>query len=1040
MTEERKDTMSSPPPSALSMIDKNTLNSEAVASFPRRRVRLSSSAIGRIAHTIACALMLTAAADAQDRVFVNERWPIRDASVLSPPHVEPTDECSNSVYVDSFVPHATITVFLNGTTVIGGPVASVFGFADVQVSPTLHTGDKITARQTVNGFTSQPSAVMIVGKVPVTLPAPIIAPEIFACGQVVPVHNLTPGVTVEVRDLTVNTVIGNGATPNGWGSNWDPVVTSALVKGHQITARQTACTGVASPSAAAKTVAAEPAPFTAPTLDTPIIGNDAITAHGLFTGSLLKAFQGGPIGSGFSTGESNWMHVSPPIAATPGVTAEQDLCHYSPPTPPQTPTNQVSRPTLVAPICPGQPAAIVQNSTINATLVLLRNNATVGYGGAGPGDVPLDIASPAAFAQNDTVQVAEYIGNNAVLSNTVIVGGCNSTTTYHQDPQRTGWNASEKTLRPANVKPATFGLITNVPLDDRIDAQPLVVTNQSIEGQGIHTVVYIATEGNTVYAIDSWSGSILKTVSLGPPVSRGSCDDSGRNVGVNSTPTIDVARQTMYVVAYTPVGGLPTYRLHALDLSTLNDKPGSPRTVAASHQLSNGVTVTFNAAIQRQRSALLLSHGNIYVAFASFCDHHADQARGWLLGWNAATLNALPANKLTDTLATAPTPWFLSAIWMSGYGVAAEEDGDLFFVTGNSDPNGNTYTGTSNIQESVVKLSADLSTVLSLFTPANVFGLDQGDVDFGSGGVLVVPDQPGPVPKLAVAAGKDGRLFILDRSNLGGFHNPDIPKNVQIGGCWCGPSFYKGSDGVPRVVSSGGLQAKTWKINTALSTALQLEASGPVLPQVNPDPDSGFFTTVSSDGTSPNTALIWAIGRPTGTTNQIKLYAFDGTAAAGALPQRWSGPIDSWPGIDAGGKNMNLVPTVANGRVYAPGYNHLAIFGLKPAARAKGGAPLRQTSVAPSPLATSTPAPAGARYWGTITSVKGARIAVRLRTGKVLQVDLSESMKNGTTINPVVGKNVVINGAVNTSGILEASSMSRGGARAAWGPDNSGKR
>jgi hypothetical protein len=1005
-----------------------------------RRFGLGSSWLGRIAHVIACALVLTKAAGAQERVFVNERWPIKDPSVLSPPHVEPTNECSKSVYVDSFIPHATITVLLNGANVIGGPVASVFGFADIQVTQVLHTGDKITATQTVNGFKSQPSAVMIVGKTPSTLPAPTIDSKIFACGQVVPVHNLTPGVAVEVRDLTASAVIGNGATPNGWGSNWDPVITSALVQGHQITAKQSACTGVTSPDAAAKAVAAEPAPVSPPTLDAPIIGNDAITAHGLFTGSVLKAFQPGQIGAGLTTGESNWMNVSPAIAAAPGVTAEQDLCHHSPPTPPQTPTNHIPLPTVVAPICPGQPEAIVLHTTINATLVLLKNNAIVGYGGAGPGDVPLDIASPAAFAQNDAIQVAEYIGNNAVLSNTVIVGGCSSTTTYHQDPQRTGWNASENTLTPANVTPATFGLIVNVPLDDRIDAQPLVVTNQLIEGQGIHTVVYIATEGNSVYAIDSWSGNILKTVNLGPPVSRSGCDDSGLNVGVNSTPTIDVSGQTMYVVAYTLVGGMPTYHVHALDLRTLNDKPGSPKTIAASHQLSNGSTLTFDAAFQRQRSALLQSHGNVYAAFASFCDFHPFQVRGWLLGWNAATLSPLPANELTDTLTTAPTPWFLSAIWMSGYGVAAEQDGDLFFTTGNSDPNGNTYTGTTNIQESVVKVSADLTSVLSLFTPANVFSLDQADTDYGSGGVLVVPDQPGPVPKLAVAAGKDGRLFILDRSNLGGFHNPDVPKNVHIGGCWCGPSYYKGSDGVARVVSSGGLRAKTWKVNTALSPALQLEASGPVLPQVNPDPDSGFFTTVSSNGTSPKTALIWAIGRPTGANNQIRLYAFNGTAAAGALPQLWSGPIDSWPGIDAGGKNMNLVPTVANGRVYAPGYNHLAIFGLKFPARAKSAAPPRHAPIAQPPIAPPRPAPSGARYWGTIQSVKGSRIAVLLRTGKVLQVDLSEAMKNGTSINPVVGKNVVVNGTVDSSSVLKASSMSRGGARAAWGPDRPGKR
>lgn len=356
--------------------------------------------------------------------------------VASPPHVEPTNECSKKVYVDSFIPHATVKVFLNGTILIGGPVAPNFGFAAIQLSQKLHAGDKVTATQTVNGFTSQPSAVMIVGQMPATLPAPSVDPKIYACGRIVPVHGLTPGVDVEVRDIATNSVIGNDATPNDWGSTWDPVFTSALVSAHQITANQSACTGVKSPNAPARPVLSAPNPPNPPILDSPIIGNDAITAHGLYTGSLLRAFQSGTIGSGFSTAETNWMHVSPKIAAAPGVTAEQDLCQHSPRSVPQKPTDKLPPLILLAPICPGAPAVLVRDSTINATLVLLKNNAIVGYGGAAPGDVPLDIASPAAFAQGDVVQVVEYIGNIVVLSNAVTVGGCSSTTTYHQDPQR----------------------------------------------------------------------------------------------------------------------------------------------------------------------------------------------------------------------------------------------------------------------------------------------------------------------------------------------------------------------------------------------------------------------------------------------------------------------------------------------------------------------------------------------------------------------------------------------------------------------------
>lgn len=525
-----------------------------------------------------------------------------------------------------------------------------------------------------------------------------------------------------------------------------------------------------------------------------------------------------------------------------------------------------------------------------------------------------------------------------------------------------------------------------------------------------------------------------------------SCTDSGQNVGINSTPTIDISTQTLYVIAYTLVAGSPTYHLHALDLRTLNDKPGSPVTISASHQLANGSVLNFNATVQRQRSALLQSHGNIYAAFASFCDAHPEESRGWLLGWDAHTLAALPANELTDTLASAPTPFFLSGIWMSGYGVAAEQDGDLFFVTGNSDPKGNTYSGTTNIQESVVKMSANLSSVLSLFTPSNVFQLDHDDTDFGSGGVMVLPDQPGPKPLLAVAAGKDGRLFIMDRSALGGFNNPDVPKNVQIGECWCGPSYFKGSDGVGRVISSGGSQAKSWKINTAVTPALQPEASAPAIP-LTPQ-DGGFFTTVSSDGTKPNTSLIWAISRPidceapvtgcdgTAANNHLVLYAFNGTASGAALPQLWAGLIDTWPGMDAGGKNMNLVPTVGNGRVYAPGFNHLVIFGLISPGHARHAPPPRHEPP-PEPRRLPPPIPPGARFWGPIRSIDGSHISLTLRTGKVLQVDVSEAVKEGTAIVPVVGRNVVVNGTVDDKGVLHARTMWRATKRGGWGTDSS---
>ena len=236
--------------------------------------------------------------------------------------------------------------------------------------------------------------------------------------------------------------------------------------------------------------------------------------------------------------------------------------------------------------------------------------------------------------------------------------GSTSVVTYHNDPQRTGWNTTENILMPANVRHGSFEFYTSVALDDRIDTQPLVVGNVTVNGAA-REVVYVATEGNTVYAIDPGIGNtfplppkaaaVLIQKNLGPPVPLPlGCHDSGGNVGINGTPTIDMASQTMYVIAYTLVGGKPTYQLHALDLRTLKDKSGSPVTVTASHTLTNGSKFSFNATVQRQRPGLLLADGNLYAGFGSFCDFNSG-SRGWLLGWKAATLAPLPANELTDS-------------------------------------------------------------------------------------------------------------------------------------------------------------------------------------------------------------------------------------------------------------------------------------------------------------------------------------------------------------------------------------------------------
>jgi hypothetical protein len=501
-------------------------------------------------------------------------------------------------------------------------------------------------------------------------------------------------------------------------------------------------------------------------------------------------------------------------------------------------------------------------------------------------------------------------------------------TTYHYDNNRTGWNQAETVLTPANVGSPSFGLLQTVPLDDQVDAQPLVVPGVQItagKNQGLHDVVYVATEGNTVYAIDVHTGIVLLNPNFGTPVYFPlGCMNNGPNVGINSTPVIDPDSKTLYVMVYTQGLFAPAYYLHALDLGSLTDKV-VPHLVRASHRLNDGSIFSFNAAYQRQRPALLLANGSIYAGFGSFCDLAPNLSRGWILGWTAGSLKAFPSNELIDKQATSPDGFFLSSIWMAGYGPATDDAGNILFVTGNSDAAGNTYDGITNIQESVVKVSSTLTTVLDLFTPKNQQAMDEKDADFGSGGVLVLPDQPGSTPHLAVAAGKIGTMFLMNEDKLGGFSlsKNNVLGSYAVGGCWCGQSYFVDpSDDVARVVSSGGRMVRVWKLQTSPKVALTQVAASHSLGGAQ---DPGFFTTISSNGgASP---IIWALSRPPNTIKApIFLFAFDPESGGSTMKQLFKEDAGAWPNL---GGDANLVPVVANGLVFVASNQQLQIFGLK---------------------------------------------------------------------------------------------------------------
>jgi hypothetical protein len=582
--------------------------------------------------------------------------------------------------------------------------------------------------------------------------------------------------------------------------------------------------------------------------------------------------------------------------------------------------------------------------------------------------------------------------------------------TWHDDNFRTGWQQQETVLTTSTVSSLQFSHY--LVLSDQVDAQPLVIPG-FING---HDIVFVVDESNWVYQIDANTGAVLTKVNLGRPIQKPPGCGNGINLGISSTPVIDWASQTLFVIAYvnTNLGvnpAAPAYFLHALDLVSLKDKV-SPLKVVASHPLTaaNSAAFTFNATYQKPRPALLFANNKVYAAFGSFCDFSASHSRGWLLGWswNGTALAALPANQLADRQSSSPTSFFLSSIWMSGAGPASDELGNVIFSTGNSDgrststwsdsaPCSGTATGSvptsvpcSNIQESVVKLNGNLTQVTGLFSPNAHYGsfspdtltMDQYDEDLGSGGVLLVPQLGSAF--FAAAAGKDGRLFLFDRSGTGlkflQFHQE------TAWGCWCSPSYFIGPDGAGRIVASQGRGLRTFKIP---ETSLSPEGTRVVYTGQDP----GFFTTVSCSGSGAfgsctDTPIIWAVSRPLSSTSGVDLYAISGVAVNGGYPLLL-GPtrVGPWPNV---GANANIVPTISNGRVYVASYRLLSILSLKQATVAA-----QPLAAAAAPSVAAAP-PAGAfAISGTLKGFNGSMLTLKNRNGKDRLIDDSKARTDG---------------------------------------------
>ncbi len=606
--------------------------------------------------------------------------------------------------------------------------------------------------------------------------------------------------------------------------------------------------------------------------------------------------------------------------------------------------------------------------------------------------------------------------------------------TYHSDNNRSGWFSAETQLTPAIVGSTAFGLQKVVALDGRVDAEPLFVSAQTIAGQGVHDVVYVATEANSIYACDAASGAILWHRQYGIPVPDG-FKDGDDNVypvmGILSTPVIDRNAGLMYFVNDSFGAGGDNFRVHAISLSNgLDALP--PALIQYSETLSDGTLWTFNPTHQLQRPALLEANGSIYVAFGSTGDTVPNISRGTILRFDATTLLPMTGD-LTDRLTTPQSNYYLSSIWQSGYGPAADANGDIFFSTGNSDPNTPSYSQAFNRPDSMVRLSSDLLTLKDSFTTFDYFELDGFDGDVGSGGLMLLPDQSGPVPHLAIAGGKDDRAFLMNRDNMGGYtpNGPDnVLQTVNMGSCWCGPSYYVGSDGVVHIITGGGNGVTSWKLLT--SPALQLVQEGSTgQSAVNGLPDNGgVLPVVSSNGMTAGSAIVWFVQRPAASSDvnpgtPLTLRAYSATNLSHPLVSILGG---TWTHAD--NSNANLVPTVAKGRVYVASNMQLRIYGL---GAHPAGAML--DSITPSqPEAIACPAsiaPAAAvsgaspvhQLYGTVCQANGRELKLALRSGRAVSIDTGTRFEERRPVLLTPGRPLHVVVTLDKSGVAHAQKI-----------------
>ena len=501
--------------------------------------------------------------------------------------------------------------------------------------------------------------------------------------------------------------------------------------------------------------------------------------------------------------------------------------------------------------------------------------------------------------------------------------------TQHNDNMRQGANLQETTLTPTNVNAAHFGKLFEQTVDGQVYAQPLYMSGLQIGGT-THNIVFVATEHDSLYAYDAdtkaaalWHRSFIDPANNVTTVSWHDVDsdDIVPEIGITGTPVIDATAGTLFVVAKTMESGTCFQRLHALDVATGQERNGSPVVIAATVSgtgdgNSQGV-LPFDSLTENQRPGLLLlTNGVIYIAWAS----HGDEfpAHGWIMSYDENTLAQL------SYFITTPNGG-LGGIWMAGCGLSSDSNGNIYCSTGNGqfelDSNGN-HTG-DDYSGCLLRFSSTNGiTLTDFFSPSNEDYINTNDVDFGSGGVMLLPDQAGAHPHLGIAAGKDNVVFLFDRDNLGGFAPPPASNTGMyevipnaITSCFDTPAYFNNSIYYHGVGSTENLKQFSIQSGSMSMTAVTTGTVHFGKPGATP--------IISASGST--NGLVWEI-QNTGTVSAAVLHA---TLASNVSQQVYSSrDAASSRDVPSGQAVKFSTPTVANGKVYMGTFDTLSVYGL----------------------------------------------------------------------------------------------------------------